>query len=88
MDSGTENLDWTALVMRRLVQFSQKGGMVNIIVYGINVGAQSYWNAQANMLMHTSGILIMTLSGSMVLTGKKALDFSGSVSAEDERGIG
>ena len=30
----------------------------------------------------------MTLDGSMVLTGKALLDFSGSVSAEDERGIG
>ena len=93
MDSGTENLDWTAIVMRELVLFAEdrthsSSGMVNIIVYGTNVGAQSYWNAQANMLMHTKGILIMTLQGSMVLTGKKALDFSGSVSAEDERGIG
>jgi acetyl-CoA carboxylase carboxyltransferase component len=39
-------------------------------------------------LMHTKGVLIMTLNGSMVLTGKKALDYSGGVSAEDERGIG
>ena len=40
------------------------------------------------MLMHTKGVLIMTPEASMVLTGKKALDFSGGVSAEDERGIG
>jgi acetyl-CoA carboxylase carboxyltransferase component len=30
----------------------------------------------------------MTADAAMVLTGKKALDFSGGVSAEDERGIG
>ena len=44
-------------------------------------------NVEASMLMHTKGCLIMTMDGSG-LTGKKALDFSGSVSAEDERGIG
>jgi acetyl-CoA carboxylase carboxyltransferase component/biotin carboxyl carrier protein len=88
MDSGTENLDWTASVLRRLVQFTQAGGEVNIIVYGVNVGAQSYWNAEATMLMHTRGILIMTPQGAMVLTGKEALDYSGGVSAEDNLGIG
>ena len=40
------------------------------------------------MLMHTRGILIMTPGASMVLTGKKALDYSGGVSAEDHQGIG
>ena len=40
------------------------------------------------MLMHTRGILIMTPEGAMVLTGKTALDYSGSVSAEDNLGIG
>jgi len=88
MDSGTENLDWTASVLRRLVQFTQAGGEVNVIVYGVNVGAQSYWNAEATMLMHTRGILIMTPQGAMVLTGKQALDYSGGVSAEDNMGIG
>ncbi|MEZ4264970.1 MAG: biotin carboxylase N-terminal domain-containing protein [Myxococcota bacterium] len=88
MDSGTENLDWTARVLARLVHFTRAGGEVNVIVAGVNVGAQSYWNAEATMLMHTRGILVMTPQGSMVLTGKKALEYSGSVSAEDERGIG
>jgi acetyl-CoA carboxylase carboxyltransferase component len=88
MNTGTENLDWTAQVLRRLIQFTQGGGEVNIIVAGINVGAQSYWNAEATMLMHTRGILIMAENGTMLLTGKKALDFSGSVSAEDNIGIG
>ena len=88
MDSGTENLDWTAKVLRRIIEFTQNGGIINLIVHGINVGAQSYWNAEASMLMHTKGTLIMTTQAAMVLTGKKALDFSGGVSAEDEKGIG
>jgi acetyl-CoA carboxylase carboxyltransferase component len=88
MESGTENMDWIALVLRRLVEFTQGGGEVNIVVPGINVGAQPYWNAEATMLMHTRGILIMAPEGAMVLTGKTALDYSGSVSAEDNLGIG
>ncbi len=88
MDSGTENLDWTARVLRRIVEFTQAGGEINVVVDGINVGAQSYWNAEATMLMHTRGILIMTHNGAMVLTGKRALEYSGSVSAEDHQGIG
>lgn len=88
MESGTENMDWIALVLRRLVEFTQAGGEVNIIVTGINVGAQPYWNAEATMLMHTRGILVMVPEGAMVLTGKTALDYSGSVSAEDNLGIG
>ena len=88
MNTGTENLDWTAVVLRRIIEFTQNGGEINIIVCAINVGAQSYWNAEATMLMHTKGVLIMAELGSMLLTGKKALDFSGSVSAEDNIGIG
>ncbi|MCP5059362.1 MAG: ATP-grasp domain-containing protein [bacterium] len=88
MDSGTENLDWTAAALRRIVEFTQAGGELNLIVTGINVGGQSYWNAEATMLMHTKGILIMTPDASMVLTGKRALDYSGGVSAEDNTGIG
>ncbi len=88
MDSGVENMDWIARVLRRLVEFTQAGGEVNLIINGINVGAQPYWNAEATMLMHTRGILIMTPQSAMVLTGKRALDYSGSVSAEDNQGIG
>ena len=88
MDSGTENMDWIALTLRRLIEFTQAGGEVNIVVTGINVGGQPYWNAEATMLMHTRGILIMTPASAMVLTGKQALDFSGAVSAEDNIGIG
>ncbi|WP_433665920.1 carboxyl transferase domain-containing protein [Nocardia sp. CA-136227] len=88
MDSGTENMDWVARVLRRIVRFTQTGGEINIVVAGINVGAQPYWNAEATMLMHTRGILVMTPAGAMVLTGKQSLDFSGGVSAEDNFGIG
>jgi acetyl/propionyl-CoA carboxylase alpha subunit/acetyl-CoA carboxylase carboxyltransferase component len=87
-DSGTENMDWIAAVLRGLVEFTQSGGEVNIVVTGINVGAQPYWDAEATMLMHTHGILIMTPASAMVLTGKKSLDYSGGVSAEDNFGIG
>ena len=88
MESGTENMDWIGRVLRRLIEFTQAGGEVNVIVCGINVGAQPYWNAEATMLMHTRGILIMTPNGALVLTGKDALDYSGGVSADDNFGIG
>jgi acetyl/propionyl-CoA carboxylase alpha subunit/acetyl-CoA carboxylase carboxyltransferase component len=88
MNSGVENMDWIARVLRRIIEFTQGGGEINLLVNGINVGAQPYWNAEATMLMHTRGILVMTPSAAMVLTGKRALDYSGSVSAEDNQGIG
>ncbi len=88
MDSGTEAMDWIAAVLRRIVLFTQAGGEVNVVVAGINVGAQPYWNAEATMLMHTRGALIMTPDSAMVLTGKQAIDYSGGVSAEDNFGIG
>ena len=55
MESGTENMDWIGKVLRRIIEFTQGGGEVNIVVTGINVGAQPYWNAEATMLMHTQG---------------------------------
>ncbi len=88
MDSGVESMDWIARVLRRIVTFTQAGGEINLVIDGINVGAQPYWNAEATMLMHTRGILIMTPKAAMVLTGKRALDYSGSVSADDNHGIG
>ncbi len=88
MDSGTENLDATARVVRRIVTFTQAEGVIHLVVYGINVGAQSYWNALATMLMHTRGALVMTPGASMVLTGRAALEASGSVAAADEVAIG
>ncbi|WP_410564872.1 biotin carboxylase N-terminal domain-containing protein [Amycolatopsis sp. cmx-4-61] len=88
MSSGTENMDWVAAALKRIVTFTQDGGEINIVVNGINVGAQPYWNAEATMLMHTKGVLVMTPDSAMVLTGKQALDFSGGVSAEDNFGIG
>ncbi|AQX15994.1 fused acetyl/propionyl-CoA carboxylase subuit alpha/methylmalonyl-CoA decarboxylase subunit alpha [Tessaracoccus lapidicaptus] len=88
MESGTENMDWVGAALRRIVEFTQAGGEINVVVAGINVGAQPYWNAEATMLMHTKGILVMTPDSAMVLTGKQSLDFSGGVSAEDNFGIG
>ncbi len=88
MTSGTENMDWVAAALKRIVTFTQAGGEINVVVAGINVGAQPYWNAEATMLMHTKGILVMTPDSAMVLTGKQSLDFSGGVSAEDNFGIG
>ncbi len=88
MDSGTENMDWVAAALKRIIDFTQAGGEINVVVAGINVGAQPYWNAEATMLMHTKGILVMTPDSAMVLTGKQSLDFSGGVSAEDNFGIG
>ncbi|MBN1524313.1 MAG: ATP-grasp domain-containing protein [Spirochaetales bacterium] len=88
MESGTENLDWTAATLRRIIEFTQNGGEINIIIPGVNVGAQSYWDAEATMLMHTRGLLIMTDDASMLLTGKRALEFAGSVSGESNLDIG
>jgi acetyl-CoA carboxylase carboxyltransferase component/pyruvate/2-oxoglutarate dehydrogenase complex dihydrolipoamide acyltransferase (E2) component len=88
MDSGTENMDWVARALRRIITFTQAGGEIHVVVTGINVGAQPYWNAEATMLMHTKGILVMTPDSAMVLTGKHSLDYSGGVSAEDNFGIG
>jgi acetyl/propionyl-CoA carboxylase alpha subunit/acetyl-CoA carboxylase carboxyltransferase component len=88
MDSGTETMDWISRVLREIIEFTQDGGEINVVVTGINVGAQPYWNAEATMLMHTKGILVMTPDSAMVLTGKQSLDYSGGVSAEDNFGIG
>jgi acetyl/propionyl-CoA carboxylase alpha subunit/acetyl-CoA carboxylase carboxyltransferase component len=88
MDSGTETMDWISRVLRGIIEFTQDGGEINVVVTGINVGAQPYWNAEATMLMHTSGVLVMTPDSAMVLTGKQSLDYSGGVSAEDNFGIG
>ncbi len=87
-DTGTENLDWTARVLARIVRFTQAGGQIDLIVSGVCVGAQAYWNAEATMMMHTRGLLVMTDRGAMVLTGKRALDASGCVSAADDLALG
>jgi acetyl-CoA carboxylase carboxyltransferase component len=88
MESGTENLDATARVARRIVRFTQAGGTIHVIVHGVNVGAQSYFDALATMWLHDRGALVMLPGGSMVLTGRAALEASGSVAGEDELAIG
>lgn len=88
MDSGTENMDWCAAVVRRLVEFTQDGGEVVIVVAGVNVGAQSYWNAEATMLMHCAGTLVMVDGTSMVLTGSRSLARAGGVSELSDHDLG
>ena len=44
MSSGTENLDWTARVHSTL-SHSLRMAFYQYHRHGINVGAQSYWNA-------------------------------------------
>ncbi|MFO0758453.1 MAG: biotin carboxylase N-terminal domain-containing protein [Byssovorax sp.] len=88
MENGTENMDFVSSTLRKIIETTQAGLVINVVVCGVNVGAQPYWNAEATMLMHTRGILVMTHDVAMVLTGKQALDYSGSVSAEDNQGIG
>ncbi|MBS2554824.1 hypothetical protein KGQ19_49070, partial [Catenulispora sp. NL8] len=39
MQSGTENMDWVAAALKRIVEFTQAGGEINVVVNGINVGA-------------------------------------------------
>ena len=34
MESGTENMDWISLVLRRIVEFTQRGGEINVVVSG------------------------------------------------------
>lgn len=87
-DSGTENMDWCAAVVARLVTFTQRGGQVVVVVSGINVGAQSYWNAEATMLGHHKGMLIMLPDQAMVLTGKRALALSGGGTHATDAHIG
>ena len=88
MRSGTENMDWCAAVVRRILEFTQRGGEVVVIVAGVNVGAQSYWNATATMLGHCAGMLVMVDGTAMVLTGTRALATSGGVSSPSEVELG
>lgn len=88
MESGTENMDWCAAVVRRLVEFTQLGGEVVIVVAGVNVGAQSYWNAEATMLMHCAGTLVMVDGTSMVLTGSRSLGRAGGVTERSDHDLG
>jgi acetyl/propionyl-CoA carboxylase alpha subunit/acetyl-CoA carboxylase carboxyltransferase component len=88
LDSGTENLDATARVARRIIEFTRGGGVIHLVVHGVCVGAQSYWNALATMLGDSRGALVMTPNAAMVLTGRAALEASGAVAAEDEVAIG
>ena len=41
MDSGTENMDWVAAALRRIVRFTQAGGEINIVVSPASTSAPS-----------------------------------------------
>jgi hypothetical protein len=63
--TSTEDVDWSGRVLRRLVEFTQGGGEVNVVVMGLNAGIQPHWIAQATLLMHTRGISVTTSEGAM-----------------------
>lgn len=88
LDSGTENMDWCAAVVARLVRFTQRGGEVVVVTIGPNVGAQSYWNAEATMLGHCRGILVMVDGSAMVLTGRRALALAGGATEATDLHLG
>ncbi|HEX6888466.1 MAG TPA: carboxyl transferase domain-containing protein [Candidatus Nanopelagicales bacterium] len=88
MERGTENMDWCAAVVRRILEFTQRGHEVVVIVAGINVGAQSYWNSVATMLGHCRGLLVMVDGASMVLTGHRALAMSGGQPSPNDAALG
>ncbi len=87
MTKGTENLDWTARVMRRIGEFVRRGGRINVIAQKTNIGAQSYWMANATMMLDSGGVLISTPDSFTALTGNEAQKISGSVPAEDNVGL-
>jgi hypothetical protein len=73
--NGIENLDASASTAREIIKCAhmyREKVTINIVVNLVNIGAQSYWNALASILMDTKGVLIMTETGSMALTGHKA----------------
>ena len=88
MDSGTENMDWIGAVLRRIIEFTQAGGEINVVVTGDQRRRPAVLERRGHDADAHAGILVMTPASAMVLTGKQALDFSGGVSAEDNFGIG
>ena len=45
MDRGTENMDWCAAVVRRILEFTQRGGEVVVIVSGMPPGTVGSTNS-------------------------------------------
>ena len=39
-DSGVENMDWVVAALKRIVEFAQTTGAINVLVCGMNVGFQ------------------------------------------------
>jgi acetyl-CoA carboxylase carboxyltransferase component len=67
LSQGGEDADGAARVLRRIVEHTRAGGEINLVVHGLNTGAQPFWNAAATTLLHTRGTLIITPDGTMVL---------------------
>jgi hypothetical protein len=72
-DRGVEGLDASATTVRHIIEYCRDHGVrINLIVDRANIGAQSYWTALATILEESTGLLIMTPTGSLALTGPKA----------------
>ena len=89
MDSGTENMDWVAAALRRIVALHAGRRRDQRRSSPASTSAPSRTSTPRRRCSCTRrGILVMTPDSAMVLTGKQALDYSGGVSAEDNFGIG
>ena len=88
MDSGTENMDWIAAVLRRIIEFTQAAARSTSSSPASTSAPSRTGTPRRRCSCTRSGILVMTPESAMVLTGKQALDYSGGVSAEDNFGIG
>lgn len=88
MKSGTENLDGTARALRRIALFSRGPLRIHAVAMGPCVGAQAYWLSAACIAMGSLGTLVMTERGSLILSGRRALEVSGGVPASSERALG
>jgi hypothetical protein len=78
INRGVDGLDATSQVVAELLQrcvHRRRNKLpINIVVNGINIGAQSYWNAVSTILERSRGNLIMVEGkASMALTGPLAL---------------
>ena len=74
ISAGGEDPDGAARVLRRIVEHTRAGGEINLVVHGLNTGAQPFWNAAATTLLHTRGTLIMTPEGTMVLAAHELVE--------------
>ena len=86
-DSGTENLDWTARVLKRIIQFAGRWRYEHHCRWCLR-RCSVILERGSHDVESLPRRLIMTGQGCMLLTGKRALEFSGSVAAPTNNGIG